>query len=103
MATWLESQFSLNGKKALVIKNSYGNAFSVFLISHYEEIYVMDFRYSEHNILNLIRDNNINDLIFAVGMYGAMADGTIKRMHNLGFNNGLVKKKIDVPVDSLLN
>ncbi len=92
-----------NGKKALVIKNSYGNAFSVFLISHYEEIYVMDFRYSEHNILNLIRDNNINDLIFAVGMYGAMADGTIKRMHNLGFNNGLVKKKVVLPVDSLLN
>lgn len=91
-----------NGKKALVIKNSYGNAFSVFLISHYEEIYIMDFRYSEHNILNIIRDNSINDLIFAVGMYGAMADGTIKRMYNLGFNNGLVKKKEIVPVDSLL-
>ncbi len=90
-----------NGKKAIVIKNSYGNAFSVFLISHYEEIYVMDFRYSEHNILNIIRDNNINDLIFAVGMYGAIADGTIKRMYNLGFNNGLVKKKKVEPVDSI--
>jgi GMP synthase PP-ATPase subunit len=63
----------------------------------------MDFRYSDHNILNLFRDNNINDLIFAVGMYGAMADGTIKRMHNLGFNNGLVKKKLVLPVDSLIN
>jgi hypothetical protein len=70
-----------------------GNAFSVFLVSHYEEIYVLDFRYSEHNILNLIRENEINDLIFAVGMYGAMSSGTIQRMRNLGFNNQSVHKK----------
>ncbi len=82
-----------NEKKALVIKNSMGNAFSVFLVSHYEEIYVLDFRYSEHNILNLIRENEINDLIFAVGMYGAMSSGTIQRMRNLGFNNRSVHKK----------
>lgn len=82
-----------NGKKAMVIKNSYGNAFSVYLISHYSEIWVMDFRYAEHNILNLLREEKINDLIFAVGMYGAMSEGTIKRMRNLGFNNSKVRSK----------
>ncbi len=80
-----------NGKKALVIKNSMGNAFSVFLISHYEELYVMDYRYSEHNVLNLIRDNGINDLIFAPSMYAANVHGTINRMYDLGFNNGKVR------------
>ena len=80
-----------NGKKAVVIKNSMGNAFAVYLISHYEEIYVMDFRYSNHNLMNLIEKNSINDLIFALGMYGAMSHVTINMMRNLATNSGLVK------------
>jgi hypothetical protein len=31
-----------NGKKIIVIKESYGNAFVPFLVNHYEEIYVVD-------------------------------------------------------------
>jgi len=72
-----------NGRRAAVVKNSMGNAFAVYLISHYEEIYVFDFRYSKHNILTIIQDAEINDLIFAVGMYGAMNPGTIRMMKNL--------------------
>jgi hypothetical protein len=72
-----------NGRKAAVIKNSMGNAFSVYLVSHYEEIWVIDFRYSGHNLMELIAANHINDLIFAVGMYAAMSHGTINMMRNL--------------------
>lgn len=31
-----------NGKKIVVIKESYGNAFVPFLVNHYEEVYVVD-------------------------------------------------------------
>jgi len=77
-----------NGKKAIVVKNSYGNAFVVYLISHYEEIWVVDFRYSKQNIIETIRRNKINDLVFAVGMYGAMSGGTINMMRNLAKQSG---------------
>lgn len=77
-----------NGKKALVIKNSYGNAFVVYLISHYEEVWVIDFRYSQHNIFQLIRENKINDMIFGLGMYGAMSGQAINMMRNLGKQSG---------------
>ena len=77
-----------NGKKAAVVKNSMGNAFSVYLISHYEEIYVMDFRYSRHNLTDIIKTNGIDDLIFAVGMYAAMSSGTIGMMRNLATQRG---------------
>ena len=70
-----------------------GNAFAVYLISHYEEIYVLDFRYSNHNLLQLIEKNNINDLIFALGMYGAQSQGTIGMMRRLATNNGVPKYK----------
>jgi len=72
-----------NGRRAAVVKNSMGNAFAVYLISHYEEIYVFDFRYSKHNMVNIINDAGIHDLIFAVGMYAAMNPGTIRMMKNL--------------------
>lgn len=75
-----------NGKKAAVVKNSMGNAFVVYLISHYEEIYVVDFRYSKHNLLKIMNDALVNDLIFAMGMYGAMSRGTIGMMRNLAYN-----------------
>lgn len=77
-----------NGKKAIIVKNSMGNAFSVYLISHYEEVWIVDLRYSKQNLMKLIGDNKIDDLIFAVGMYAAMGSGTIKMMRNLGTQSG---------------
>lgn len=77
-----------NGRKCAVVKNSMGNAFSVYLISHYEEIYVVDLRYSKHNLISLIRENQINDLVFAVGLYAAMSNGTIGMMRRLATHSG---------------
>ena len=75
-----------NGKRAAVVKNSMGNAFVVYLVSHYEEIYVFDFRYSKHNLLEIMNRAQIHDLIFSLGMYGAMSSGTIEMMRNLAYN-----------------
>jgi hypothetical protein len=92
-----------NGRKAAVVKNSMGNAFAVYLISHYEEVYVVDFRYSKHNLVDLIRSQNIDDLIFALGMYGAMSNGTINMMRNLAKHKGTslpVPQEANSPADS---
>ncbi len=78
-----------NGKKAVVIKNSMGNAFAVFLVNHYQEIWVVDFRYSKHNLTKIIKENNINDIVFAVGMYAAMSNGTIGMMRRLATQSGV--------------
>jgi len=53
-----------NGKKILVIKDSYGNAMVPFLLPHYEEIYVVDPRQYENNIFSLIRNNGIQEVLF---------------------------------------
>lgn len=74
-----------NGKKIAVVKNSMGNAFVVYLISHYEQIYVVDFRYSKHNLLKIMKEAQVNDLVFAVGMYAAVSKGTIGMMRNLAY------------------
>ncbi len=53
-----------NGKKLLVIKDSYANSLLPFLTSDYNEIYVVDLRYYSDDLSQLIKDNNIKDALF---------------------------------------
>lgn len=53
-----------NDKKIVVIKDSYANSFIPFLIPHYEEIYIVDPRMYEGNIFDLIKENNIDEILF---------------------------------------
>lgn len=53
-----------NGKRVLVVKNSYGNPFAVFMLPHFEEVYVVDYRYFPGGLLELIDKAGITDLVF---------------------------------------
>ncbi|GHV68295.1 hypothetical protein FACS1894199_15300 [Bacteroidia bacterium] len=92
-----------NGKKIIVIKDSMGNAFVVYLVSHYEEIWVVDFRYSQHNLLRLIRENNINDMVFAVGMYNAQSYGVAQMMSGLATQEISTSQQDTILKDTTLN
>lgn len=69
-ATWAKiSTENKNGKKLLVIKDSYGNSFVPFLLPHYEEIYVIDPRFydfntSEKNVGDFIESKGVNEVLF---------------------------------------
>lgn len=77
-----------NGKKILVIKDSYGNAMVPFLLPHYEEIYVVDPRQYEKNIYNLIRNNGIQEVLFLnyvpILSYNGFVDLIVKVMEAEG-------------------
>jgi len=49
-----------------VIKDSYGNALIPFLIEGFEEVYVVDYRDFECNVLEFIEENEITDVTFAM-------------------------------------
>jgi hypothetical protein len=53
-----------NGKKLLVIKDSYGNAMAPYFALHYQEVHIVDYRYFNANLVNYIRDKKITDMIF---------------------------------------
>ena len=76
-----------NGKKILIIKDSYGNAFSPFLCAHYEEVYIVDYRYLKSNIKNLIKKYGINNLLFAHNMYVLNSTFTISQESNFLTSN----------------
>ena len=54
-----------NGRKLLIIKDSYGNALPGYLFYSFEEIHVIDFRYFPGNVVKYVNDNGITDLLFA--------------------------------------
>lgn len=61
-----------NGRKLLVIKDSYGNAEIPFYTSSFEEIYVIDMRYFNCNLVNFIEDLGITDVLFTMCSYSVV-------------------------------
>jgi hypothetical protein len=73
-ATWSVVKTDVNnGKKIMVVKDSFGNVLVPFLFPHYEEIYVVDARFynidvTGKNIVEFIEDKGINELLFVIYM-----------------------------------
>lgn len=60
-----------NNRTLVIIKDSYGNAIVPCLTSSFSEIYVVDLRYFEPNIIDFINDVGADDLLFAMDTYSA--------------------------------
>jgi hypothetical protein len=58
-----------NGKKCVLVKNSYGNPFATYLPYHYETVYVIDYRYYTGSLKQLVIDEKITDLVFLNGVF----------------------------------
>ena len=78
-----------NGKKLLMVKDSYGNALVPFLTPHYQEVLVIDYRSFDSNIISLIKQHNISDLLFlhnisiANTKYAATRESYLMRIKDL--------------------
>lgn len=60
-----------NGRKLLILKDSYGNALPPFLFASFEEIHVVDCRYFLGNIISYAKEHQITDVLFANNMIHA--------------------------------
>ena len=72
-----------NGRRAVVIKESFGNAFAPFLLSHYEQVFVVDQRYFQTSLVDLVKENNINDVIFINNIFAANTSSHIQCIDRL--------------------
>ncbi|MBO6259501.1 MAG: hypothetical protein J6N47_01605 [Lachnospiraceae bacterium] len=68
-----------DGTSCLVIKESFGNAFVPFLVDHYDEVYVVDYRYYKQGAVTLAKEHEIDDVIF-VNNASALSTGKINLM-----------------------
>jgi len=58
-----------NGRKLLVIKDSYGNALAPFLLSSFEEVIIIDCRHFKQNAATFVKQQGITDVCFAVSAF----------------------------------
>lgn len=69
-----------NGRKLLVIKDSYANCFLPFLIGDFQEIDVIDLRYTSRRPGRLIAENGYTDLLILYNAAGFAEDISISRI-----------------------
>ena len=66
----------------LLLKESYGNAFAPFLVDHFQDLYIVDYRYYRGDVLDLINSNNIKDVIL-LNNAEALSDTHIEELLSL--------------------
>lgn len=68
-----------DGSSCVVIKESYGNAFVPFLVNSYQTVHVVDYRYFSGNLIDLVKENGIQDVIY-VNNANALIESAAKNM-----------------------
>lgn len=60
-----------NDRTLFIIKDSYGNALVPFLTNSFKNIFVVDMRYFDLNIISFMKEHNATDLLFAMNTFSA--------------------------------
>ena len=64
-----------NGRKVLILKDSFGNALPGYLFGSFQEVHVIDGRYFTKNMVDYVSENGITDIVFANNVFKAYAGG----------------------------
>ncbi|UFJ42638.1 hypothetical protein LOK74_09145 [Brevibacillus humidisoli] len=68
------------GKKLLVVKDSYANSLIPFLAEHFSEVYVVDLRYCEENLISFVQEHRIPDVLLLYNANTFFEDSYIKNI-----------------------
>ena len=71
------------GRKVLMTKESFGNAFAPFLIDHYDEVYIVDQRYFQLSLVDFVKQNDIDDVIFVNNSFAANTAVRIRELDRI--------------------
>ena len=77
-----------NGRRALLVKNSFGNAFAPFLLNHFEEVVVVDYRYYGRSLASLIKTRGITDVILQNATVTANSRAHARRLKDVLVGRG---------------
>jgi len=90
-----------NGRRLLILKDSFGNALPGYMFFSFEEVHVVDMRYFKKNMVSYVRDNHITDILFANNIFNAASHNTYKKCVNFLTQNGSMDRPAATqPADS---
>lgn len=83
-----------NGRRLMILKDSFGNALPGYLFYSFEDIYVIDSRYFTKNMVDYVNENQITDILFANNIFKAYSRHTYSNyVRFLTQTNGIQKPK----------
>ena len=71
------------GRKILLVKESYGNAFAPFLACNFDEVYIVDQRYFELGLVDFVKEHGITDLLFLNYIFAVNTDVRIRELSRI--------------------
>ncbi|MCL2487093.1 MAG: DHHW family protein [Oscillospiraceae bacterium] len=69
-----------DGSACVIVKESFGNAFAPFLITHYQYVHIVDYRYFKSNLISFVTDNGITDVLFVNNVSATRNAGLIDKL-----------------------
>lgn len=73
-----------NGKSILIVKDSFGNAFSPFLTMNYEHVYILDPRYpARPRVSAFIEENGVDDVLFLTNITNSSVMQRVKEIRRV--------------------
>lgn len=65
-----------NGRRVIILKDSFGNMLPGYLFFSFEEVHVIDSRYFTKDIIAYVAENKITDILFANNIFKAYSSHT---------------------------
>lgn len=81
--TIIQNPDAPNDEICVVIKESFGNAFVPFLVDHYKTVHVIDYRYWNGSLVDFVRKNNVNDVLFVNNISAIRSNYHIGKLHGI--------------------
>ena len=72
-----------NGKKLLIVKDSYGNAEPGYLMNSFEEIYIVDMRYFNLNLIRFVKNHGMNGIQLNIPSFHMVQESSGRGNDNL--------------------
>ncbi len=82
-AVQIKSGACSNGRKLLIVKDSYGNALVPFLLYSFEEIYVVDARVFKLKLRDVVSQYGVTDVLFAESLFSSVGADYISSLKGI--------------------
>ena len=89
-----------NGRRLIILKDSFGNAIPGYLFYSFEEIHVIDSRYFTKNMVEYVQENQITDILFANNIFKAYSSATYGKYLRFLTQTGVIQRPQTSSADS---
>lgn len=81
-AQFIINTYANTGRKIVIVKDSYGNAFAPYLTANYNEIHLLDFRYFTGNLNDYLEYYGIDEVMFLNNTMSANTPTQVESMQS---------------------